>query len=88
MANIFNKLFYNKKIKRHTWEIKGVETDPTQNDEDDNVDIKDAKIYLTLSQEENDTNIITTIQVNGQEYSFLLYDEILDYIKKLGGFKK
>ena len=88
MTNIFNLLFYNKKIKKKTWLINGVETDPTQNDKDDNIDIKDAKIYLTLSQEENDDNIVATIQVNGQEYSFILYDEIINYIKKIGGLKK
>ena len=86
MANIFNKLFYNKDIKKKTWQINGVETDPKQNEYDDNIKVKDTKILLTISQEKNNPSIIATIQVKGQEYSFIVYDEILDFIKRIGGF--
>lgn len=85
MTNIFNQIFYNKELKTKSWLIKGVETNPKQKRKDDNIDIKDTNIKLTLSQERDDTNIVATIQVSDHEYSFILYDEIVDYIKRLGG---
>ena len=88
MVNIINKLFYNKEIKKKTWNIKGVETDPKQNEEDDNIKIENTDIKLTLSQEKGNKSIVATIQVKNSEYSFILYDEILDYIRRVGGFNK
>lgn len=87
MTNIFNKVFYSKKPKTKTWVINGVETDPKQTDDDKDIKIKDAKIKLTLAKEQDNANIITTIEVNGQEYSFILYDEIIQYVSKIRGVK-
>lgn len=81
--NIFNKMFYNKKLLKKAWCIKGVETDPTQNNEDDNITINDKMINLTLTQEKGTSDIIATINVDNKEYSFLMYDEIIDFIIKL-----
>jgi hypothetical protein len=81
--NIFNKIFYNKKLNTRSWRIKGVETDPTQNDEDDNITINDKMIDLTISQEKGTSDIIATINVDNKEYSFLMYDEIINTINEL-----
>lgn len=85
MVNLFNRIFYNKKINKKTWLINGVETDPTQTDKDDDIKISDTKITLTISKEVNSKDIITTIQVKDQEFSFILYDEVIKYINDLGG---
>ena len=83
MTNIFNKIFYNMELKKKTWRINGVETDPKQNDEDDNIKIDDKQIDLSIVQEKGTNEIIFTINVDNKEYSFLMYDEIIDFINKL-----
>lgn len=83
MTNIFNKVFFNKDLNKKAWKIKGVQTDPTQNEQDDNIDIKDADINLIITKEKGLNDIMATIQVNGQEYSFIVYDEIIKHINKL-----
>lgn len=83
MANLFNKIFYNKELNKKGWKIKGVQTDPTQNNNDDNIDIEDVDLKLILTKEKDTKEIVTTIQVKGQEYSFIMYDEIIEYINKL-----
>lgn len=81
--NIFNKIFYNKQLNKKAWHIKGVETDPTQNDEDDNITINDKMINLTISQEKGTSEIMATINIDNKEYSFLMYDEIINFINEL-----
>ncbi len=81
--NIFNRVFYNKKLNQKTWRINGVETDPTQNDDDDNLTINDKDIDLTISQEQGIKGILLTLKVDNKEYSFMLYDEIINFINKL-----
>lgn len=84
---LFNKMFTNLKITKKKFKIKAVETNPNQKETAKDIDIKDIDILLTLSQEHQDTNIIATIQANDKEYSFILYDEIIDYINKIKGGK-
>jgi hypothetical protein len=88
MTNIFNKLFYNKDLNKKAWTIKGVETDPTQNEEDDDIKIKDTDINLIITKEKGLNDIMATIQVNGQEYSFIIYDEVIKHINKLHNQKQ
>lgn len=81
--NIFNKIFYNKDISKKRWHITGVETNPNQTEQDDNIDIQDKLINLTISKEKGTQEVIATINVDDKEYSFIMYDEIIDFIKKL-----
>lgn len=83
MSRLFNKIFYNKDITKKAWTIKGVQTDPKQKETDTDIMVKDANLKLILTKEKGVNGIITTIQVNDQEYSFMLYDEIIDYINKI-----
>lgn len=81
--NLFNKVFYNKQLHKKAWHITGVETDPSQTDSDDNITINDKMINLTITQEKGTSEIIATINVDDKEYSFLMYDEIINFINKL-----
>jgi len=83
LTNIFNRIFYNKQLNKKGWTIRGVKTDPTQNDEDDNIDIEDVDINLVITKEKGQKDLCATIQIDGNEYSFILYDEIINYINKL-----
>lgn len=81
--NVINKLFYNMQLNKKSWRIRGVETDPTQNDEDDNITLKDKDIDLTISQEKGTTEVILTFKIDDKEYNIILYDEVIDFINKL-----
>lgn len=79
---LFNKVFYNKNLTTKKWRINGVETDPTQKD-DENITLNDKTIDLTLSKEKGYKDIVLTLVIDNKEYSFMLYDEIIDFINKL-----
>ena len=81
--NVINKLFYNMQLNKKSWRIRGVETDPTQNNEDDNITLKDKDIDLTISQEKGTSEVILTFKIDDKEYNILLYDEVIDFINKL-----
>lgn len=88
MANIFNKIFYNKDLIKKAWRIEGSETDITQDHEDDNIKIDPLYLNLIITKEKDIDGIMATIQVKGQEYNFMLYDEIIDYINGIREVKK
>lgn len=81
--NIFNKIFYNKDFTSKKWHINGVETNPNQTEQDVNIDMQDKLINLTITKEKGTNEPIATINVDDKEYSFIMYDEIIDFINKL-----
>lgn len=82
ITKLFNKVFYNKDLNKKSWRISGVETDPTQTDAD-NYDMIDKNIDLTITKEKVTSEIIATFNVDNKEYSFILYDEVIDFINEL-----
>lgn len=80
---LFNKLFYNKDLLKKSWHLKGVETDPTQQDNCDDYTLIDKAIDITIVKEKGNNPIILTLDVDKKEYNIVLYDEIISYINKI-----
>ena len=82
MSNIINKILYNKILTKKAWIINGIKTDPkkTETDDEDLSDIENVEIKLIISKEKGFNDIMITISAEDNEYSFLLYDEVLNHI--------
>ena len=85
MLNMFSKIPYLGNITEKSWKIRGVKTDPkkTEIDPNDISDLKDVDMKLVISKEKNSKPVLFTIIVEENEYNFMLYDEILEYIDKI-----
>lgn len=88
MSNLLNKLLFKRQVTKKGWIINGVETDPNQKENDTDIKVKDTEIKLMITKEQGFNDILTTIQVNGREYSFMLNDDIIKYINKLKDIKE
>ena len=85
MANFIQKAMYNGLLTKKGWNIKGVKTDPhkTKIDADNLSDIQDVNIKLALTKEKGFNDIMVTMIIEGNEYSFILYDEIINHINMI-----
>ena len=83
MSKLFNKLLFKRQVNKKGWIINAVETDPTQEENDTDISIKDTEVKIIIAKEQGFNDILTTLQVDGREFSFVLNDEIIKYINKL-----
>lgn len=88
MSKLFNKLLFKRQVNKKGWIINAVETDPNQKETDTDISIKDTEVKIIIAKEQGFNDILTTLQVDGREFSFVLNDEIIKYINKLKEIKE
>ena len=88
MSKLFNKLLFKRQVNKKGWIINAVETDPNQKENDTDISIKDTEVKIIIAKEQGFNDILTTLQVDGREFSFVLNDEIIKYINKLKEIKE